>query len=296
MNLKVVCFGEVLWDEFHNEKKIGGAPLNVAIRIKSLKNSVSIISRIGNDSQGKNLISAIREKGINTSEVQLDDIYKTGNVKVKLDRKGIASYDIKFPRAWDFIELTEDVNKLVKNSDALIFGSLIARNYRSKDTLKMLLNFPVFKVFDVNLRLPYYTKELLIELMLKADFIKFNDDELLEISKYLGSRYNSIEQNIKLLSDKTNTSKICVTKGENGAVLLYDKKLYYNSGYSVKVADTVGAGDSFLGTLINYILKKENPQTALDSACAVGALVTQNEGANPVILESEIKKFIESFL
>lgn len=135
--------------------------------------------------------------------------------------------------------------------------------------------------------------------MNEADFIKFNDDELYEVSQYLGSKYRSMEQNIRLISEKTNTKHICVTKGHHGAVLLYDDKFYYNSGYLIKVIDTVGAGDSFLGSLIskllykvNPLLNKVNPQEAIDFACAVGAMVAQSEGANPKITESEIRKFI----
>jgi fructokinase len=295
MGSKIVCFGEVLWDVFPNHKKIGGAPLNVAIRLQSLNNDVSIISKIGKDSNGEELISFIESKGVNVNGVQIDEFHKTGKVKVMLNNKGSASYDIKFPRAWDNIELTDDLIKMVKSSTALVYGSLVARNETSKETLLELLKYGKYNIFDVNLRPPYYTKELLIELMDQADFIKFNDDELFEISKYLGSKYNSIEQNIKYVAHKTKTNHICVTKGRHGAVLLHDNKFYYNSGYLIKVVDTVGAGDSFLATLINYLLKNENPQRAIDTACAVGALVAQSEGANPIISQNEIDKFANPY-
>ena len=292
---KIICFGEVLWDVFSTHKKIGGAPLNVAIRLKSLNNEVNIISKIGNDSKGENLVAFIDKKGVGTKGIQVDKHYKTGKVKVMLNDKGSASYDIKFPRAWDHIELTEAAIDMVKSSNAFVYGSLVARNDDSRETLIELLKLASYKIFDVNLRPPYYTKELLIEFMEKADFIKFNDDELFEISKYMGSKYNSIEQNIKYVAEQTNTNHICVTKGRHGAVLLYDDKLYYNSGYLIKVVDTVGAGDSFLATLINYLLKKEKPQTAIDTACAVGALVAQSEGANPIISQKDINQFVNPY-
>ncbi|WP_412561421.1 carbohydrate kinase family protein [Winogradskyella sp. MIT101101] len=296
MGSKIVCYGEVLWDVFPTHEKIGGAPLNVAIRLKSLKNEINIISKIGNDSKGENLVAFIEEKGVGIEGIQVDKHHKTGKVTVKLNQKGSASYDINFPRAWDNIEPTEEAIKMVESSDAFVYGSLVARNNTSKETLIELLNYASYKIFDVNLRPPYYTQELLIELMNKADFIKFNDDELFEISKYIGSKYNSIEQNIKYVAEQTNTKHICVTKGRHGAVLLYDDQLYYNSGYLIKVVDTVGAGDSFLATLINYLLKKENPQKAIDTACAVGALVAQSEGANPIISQSDIDNFVNPYL
>lgn len=293
---KIVCFGEVLWDVFPTHKKIGGAPLNVASRLKSLHNEVSIISSIGNDKEGNELLQFVKEKEINIENIQIDTKHKTGVVHVTLDKKGAATYDILFPRSWDFIEFNKELKTVVNTSDAFIFGSLVARNNPSKETLYTLLKYANYKIFDVNLRVPHYTKELLIDLMNQADFIKFNDDELFEISAYLGSKYNSIEQNIHYISEKTNTKHICVTKGSHGAVLLYDNTLYYNSGYLVKVVDTVGAGDSFLATLIHFLLKKENPQKAIDVACAMGALVAQNEGANPIITQKEINKFINPYL
>jgi fructokinase len=128
--------------------------------------------------------------------------------------------------------------------------------------------------------------------MEKADFIKFNDDELYEVCKTLGSKYNSLEQNIKFIAEKTKTTKVCVTKGPHGAVLLYDDKLFYNSGFQIKVMDTVGAGDSFLGSLISQLLGKVTPQKAIDFACAVGALVAQSEGANPKIAKEHIEGFV----
>jgi fructokinase len=221
--------------------------------------------------------------------------YKTGKVKVMLNDKGSASYDIKYPRAWDKIRLTEINKGVVKDSDAFVFGSLAARDDSSRSTLFKLIELANYKIFDLNLRPPYYTKEVLIHLMNKADFIKFNDDELYEVSKAMGSKYNSLEQNLMYIADKTNTKHICVTKGHHGAVLLYNDKLYYNSGFLIKVIDTVGAGDSFLGSLISQLLNKVEPQKAIDFACAVGALVAQSEGANPKIKPSEIDAFMNPY-
>ncbi|MEM5566688.1 carbohydrate kinase [Psychroserpens sp. AS72] len=292
--LTIACFGEVLWDIFPTHKKIGGAPLNVAIRLKSLNNNVSIISRVGKDDLGSSLLEFIDEKGVNINNVQADPKLKTGEVKVMLDDKGSASYEISFPRAWDQIEITDSDKELVKKSDAFIFGSLIGRHNTSKNTLSSLLEMANYKIFDVNLRAPYYSIELLVEFMNQANFIKFNDDELQEISICLGSQHRSIEQNIKFIANKTNTAHICVTRGKDGAVLFYNENLYYNEGYSVNVIDTVGAGDSFLATLINGLLKNKHPQNAIDIACAVGAIVTQHEGANPKITTKDVQSFLDS--
>ena len=293
MTKKVICFGEVLYDVFPTHRKIGGAPLNVAIRMASLGINTQIISRVGNDEIGKELIQFIEENGVDTSSIQIDETFPTGEVIVKLDSKGSASYTINYPVAWDKIACVPEDEINVKKADALIFGSLVCRDSVSHQSLLEIINYSKYTVFDVNLRAPFYTKELLINLMMQADFIKFNDDELYEISEYMNSPYNSLEQNIRFISEKTNTKHICVTKGNHGAVLYYDGKLYYNSGYKINVVDTVGAGDSFLASLLAKLLLGNDPQNAIDFACAMGALVAQSEGANPKISNDSVAEFMK---
>jgi fructokinase len=290
--MNITCFGEVLWDVFPNHEKIGGAPLNVANRLRSFKNNVSIISRVGADEKGDRILEVFKENGVDVREVQVDEQYKTGKVKVILNEKGSASYDIMFPRAWDKIELTEMSKTITEKSDAFIFGSLVARDDVSRNVLFELLKLATYKIFDVNLRPPYYTLEVLKVLMNHADFIKFNDDEIFEIGKELNSNTQSLEQNILFVAKETNTKTICVTKGRHGAILYYNDQFYYNSGYKIQVVDTVGAGDSFLASIVNQLLKSTHPQEALNFACAVGAIVASSEGANPKINEIEIKELM----
>ncbi|WP_299062162.1 carbohydrate kinase [uncultured Polaribacter sp.] len=292
---KIVCFGEVLWDVFPTHKKIGGAPLNVASRLSSFNQEVVMISAVGDDNPGEKLMGYLVENNVNTEHIQTKKEYQTGKVKVMLNEKGSASYDIKYPRAWDKIRFTEGARNAVKSADAFVFGSLVARDETSRDTLYQLIELAKYKIFDLNLRPPYYTTDVLIHLMEKANFIKFNDDELFEVCKEMGSKYNSLEQNLKFIAEKTNTEHICVTKGSHGAVLLHGGKLFYNSGFLIKVVDTVGAGDSFLGSLISQLLNNVKPQEAIDFACAVGALVAQSEGANPIITEEQIQKFVNPY-
>ncbi len=290
--LNVVCFGEVLWDLFPTHKKIGGAPLNVALRMNSLGVKTTMISRVGTDEDGNEILSFVNEQGVSSGFIQAGADYKTGVVHVMVNDKGNASYDIQYPSSWDKIVPTKEMDEKVSEADAFFFGSLICRDEVSRSTLYGLLDKAKYKVLDANLRAPYYTTEVLIELMSKADFIKLNDEELYEISQLLGSPYNSFEQNIKFIAEQTNTQQICVTKGAFGAVLYYNGKFYYNSGYFIKVMDTVGAGDSFLASLIVRLLRGKSPQKSLNYACAIGALVAGHEGANPKISEKETKKFM----
>ena len=292
--LSAICFGEVLWDMFPTYKNIGGAPLNVALRLQSFGVNTSIISRIGDDKNGQEILQYINDKGVDTANIQLDKFNKTGCVKVILDKNGSAEYEIEYPVAWDKIEVTESAIEAVKSSAAFIFGSLGCRDDVTKKSLFELLQYSTYKVFDVNLRPPFYAMDLLLKLMNEADFIKCNDEELDEICLALNYSSSSIKEQLNFLSQRTQTDQICTTLGKEGAVLLYDNQFYINNGYPVKVADTVGAGDSFLATLISQLLYRKEPEEALNYACAVGALVASREGANPELFDVDISKMISS--
>jgi fructokinase len=292
MTKNIICFGEVLFDVFPTHKKIGGAPLNVALRLASLGINAQIISRVGNDEIGRELLAFIKKNGVDTDTIQIDENLSTGEVIVQLNEKGSASYTINYPVAWDKIICIPEDEIKVKKADALVFGSLVCRDGVSQNSLLEIINYTKYAVFDVNLRAPFYTKEILVNLMMQSDFIKFNDDELYEVSAFLNSPYHSLEQNILFIAEKTNTKHICVTKGSHGAVLYYNEKMYYNSGYKIDVIDTVGSGDSFLAGLLSKLLYDENPQEAIDFACALGAIVAKNEGANPTISSKEIDDFM----
>lgn len=286
------CFGEVLWDVFPDHQIIGGAPLNVALRLKSFTKNVSIISAIGNDNLGEQLLTYLDSNNLTSKYIQTNNNYPTGQVLVTLDQNGSASYDIKNPSVWDFISTNQSNIDLVKTSDVFIYGSLVCRNSTSKNTLFTLLEHAKFKVFDVNLRAPYYEFETLFKLMDFADFIKFNDEELELISKEINTGFSTIEDNMKAISNTFNASHVCVTKGDKGAILLVNGKFYESKGYKVKVKDTVGAGDSFLATLIYQIQSFGNYEKAIDYACAIGALVAGSNGANPKLNQEEINNLM----
>lgn len=289
---KITCFGEILWDNFPNYKIIGGAPLNVALRLESFQNDVSLISSVGEDKDGWEIIDYLRKNKINIQGLQIDEKFYTGIVKVTLNKEGSASYDISYPSAWDNIKITEGIKKQVSESDAFLYGSLAARDKISRNTLYELLKLPVYKILDLNLRPPHYNFELLLDLMKYADVIKLNNEELDEIIAGMGAELNNLEASIKLISKITETKTICITKGGEGSVLFFDTKFYYNYGHQIKVADTVGAGDSFLAGLIDKLLKGKSPQMALNYASAVGACVASRKGANPEIAFTSIAELL----
>lgn len=291
--LKAVAYGEVLWDVFDQVKKIGGAPLNVALRMKTLGCDVAMISCVGNDQDGDAIIDQVKSMGLETNAIMQSENFPTGLVNVTLNERGSATYEINYPSAWDKIVLNDFAKKVVADADVLIYGSLVCRDEVSRKSLEELLKTKVYKVFDVNLRKPHYSYEILEQLMHSADFIKFNDEELLEIAKAMHSPFTSLEENMQFIAEKTKATGICVTKGKHGALLLWDEKIYENKGYPVQVADTVGAGDSFLAALTTSLLTGKDPQSAIDFACAIGALVAASPGANPIISASKIEELMQ---
>ena len=289
---RVVSFGEILWDKLPSGKVPGGAPLNFAYRLNSFQNSLSIISKVGDDSLGKGLTDFLNKNGLDTEHIQISKIYKTGEVNVSIDKNGIADYDILNPVAWDDISLNLKNIELTKNSSVFVFGSLICRNTTSRRTLKELLKIAPFKLFDINLRSPYYNMNLIEELMLSSDFIKFNYEEIEEISTIYINKKATLENMIETISEKTKTKNICVTMGEKGACYYTNNSFYYQDGFKINVLDTVGAGDSFLATLVEGILNKTKPQEILKKACAVAALVASKEGATPTVSMTEINDLL----
>jgi fructokinase len=291
-NLKAVAYGEVLWDVFANEKKIGGAPLNVALRMKTLGCEVAMISCVGNDEDGNAIIDQVKSLGLETASIIKSEEFPTGLVNVTVNERGSASYEISYPSAWDKIVLNDFAKKKALDADVLIYGSLVCRDEVSRESLQQLLQTKAYKVFDVNLRKPHYSYEMLEQLMHSSDFIKFNDEELLEITKAMKSSFTSLEDNMYFIAERTKVTAMCVTRGKHGALLMWNGQIFENAGYPVEVADTVGAGDSFLAALITSLLTGKEPQKALNFACAVGALVAEAPGANPEISYSKIEKLM----
>ncbi|MCY4160998.1 MAG: carbohydrate kinase [Flavobacteriaceae bacterium] len=291
----IVCYGEILYDVFPDKKLIGGAPFNVAQRIHSLNYPSILVSRVGNDSDGKQALSFLQKQKIPIDFIQQDKNHPTGKVKVILDR-GNPIYHILKGVAWDYIECFNDLDQLVSRSKALIFGSLSSRYPQSRQTLSKLISFAKNSVFDVNLRDPYYDQQLIKDLIEKTNFLKCNDLELEILCRYYSITSRELKGQMKELINKTNLEHVCVTLGSSGAILYFNQRFYSDDGFPVKVVDTVGAGDSFLGTLIHglYTHSDPQPQQVLEKANAMGAIVASKSGASPAIDQNEVNQLIDS--
>jgi len=280
MSKKVLCFGEALWDNFPDYKEIGGAPLNVAFHLKKLGVNTQFITRVGEDKMGSQILEFLNKVNFDNSLIQEDNKYNTGEVNISLDKSKSANYIIKYPCAWDKIEMSDHYINVVENSDFFVFGSLISRDKISRETLLKLIDHANFKIFDVNIRDPYYDFELISFLMQKSNMIKFNEEELERISKDLGVISNSIENKIIEISKMTSTELICLTLGEKG-VVFYDSKFHYQDAINTKVLNTVGAGDSFLAMLIEGIISNKKPEFFLKRAVNLSSYVCSKNGPNP---------------
>lgn len=290
--MKISSFGEVLWDDFPGGKSLGGAPLNILVRLAELGADCSIISRRGRDADGEELLRQIAGRRIATDLIQTDDYHATSLVKVLLNPDGSASYDIVYPCAWDKITASESALERVAASDAFIYGSLSGRDTVSRAALEAMLPAARFRVLDVNLRKPHYDTVRVLSLMRHADLIKLNDDELYELAAAFGSPYHSLSQNLHYLAETTNTSYICVTLGSHGAVYFHCGEIFAHHGFRVSVADTVGAGDSFLAGFLYRTLSGTAPADTLAFACALGALTVSKRGATPNISAHEVHKLM----
>ncbi len=217
-NQNVVCFGEVLWDMLPTGKMPGGAPMNVAIHLRNFGNTVSLISKVGTDDLGKELLEYLISKDMDIRYIQVGQTHLTGVVKVNLDNAQNVSYKIIAPVAWDYIGFDLDAQEIVAESAAFVFGSLAARSEQTFETLKAYLKVAKNKILDINLRYPNYDKPVLEFLLQNTDLLKINEEELVILSDYF-LQSNDLENQVKELSQKYEIPIICVTLGANGAVL-----------------------------------------------------------------------------
>ncbi|MGN6196814.1 MAG: carbohydrate kinase family protein [Ginsengibacter sp.] len=290
-SFSVVCFGEILWDFLPQGKVAGGAPVNVAYHLTQLGKSPAVITKIGDDDLGKELKKSFEQKKIDTTFFQTDPIHPTGKVIADIKDHEVV-YDIVKPVAWDFIEWKEEFSSLLNESQYFVFGSLVTRNDVSRKTLFQCLEVAHTKVLDINLRPPHFDKNVLKELLQKADMLKLNEGELHLISGWFNDLKND-EDRIQFLKEDFNINTIIVTKGSKGAVLFSNDIFYYHKGYPVSVADTIGSGDAFLAAMISSFIDNVGEKDSLDFANALGALVASRSGGCPVYEMNEVREFMK---
>ncbi|MHB1179633.1 MAG: PfkB family carbohydrate kinase [Daejeonella sp.] len=287
----VACFGEILWDVLPDGPQPGGAPLNVAYHLNKLEVDTSIISRIGNDANGQKLEHLLESWGINKHLVQKDFAYPTSEVIARMNNGNEVSYEIVFPVAWDFINYDKSFEIQMQSESYFVYGSLSSRNEMSRNTLFEMLEGNGIKVFDINLRPPFYNKTLLEELIKMADIVKFNEAEL-EIAQLLfGGPFSKESDQVKYIQEKFQIPEVIVTKGEFGASYYKNNDSYQAWGVGIDVKDTIGSGDSFLAAFIASHCQKIDPEIIIKNAVSMGAFIATKKGGCPDYELSDYIKF-----
>ena len=288
------AFGEVLWDCLPSGKHAGGAPFNVAAHLAQLGVSVSLISAVGRDPLGDEILEVAGHKGVNVDFVRRVRVgLPTGTVIATVDAKGNATYELVQPAAWDEITVSDEAFEAVGKSRALTFGSLAGRSLYNLEQLDRLLTVKgLLKFFDVNLRPPFIDLELVMDLAKRADVIKLNDGEAGRLSSWLRTgeatphtprNPDEVAQACATIAKGTNVSRICITLAEEGAALWDGVTLVTAPAPKVAVKDTVGAGDAFMAGLMVGLTRGTDTRKVLENACRLGAFVASHHGATPLL-------------
>lgn len=287
-NTIVVGMGEALWDVLPEGKKIGGAPANFAYHVSQFGLNSRVVSAVGDDKLGMEILDNFREKKLNAM-VEIVP-YPTGTVQVELDDEGVPCYDIKEGVAWDNIPYTPALEDLAKHTKAVCFGSLAQRSVVSRETINRFLDAMstenTLKIFDINLRQGFYTKEILCNSFRKCNVLKINDEELVTVSRMFGYPGIDLQDKCWILLAKYNLKMLILTCGVNGSYVFTPGDVSFVETPKVEVADTVGAGDSFTAAFVASILSGLSIGEAHKLAVETSAYVCTQNGAMPVLPES----------
>jgi fructokinase len=290
MERKIVGLGEALWDCLPDGKKLGGAPANFAYHAGQFGFDTLAVSALGEDALGEETIAALEEHKLNYLMPRIP--YPTGTVQVTLDEQGIPTYNIREGVAWDNIPFTPEIEEVAKTCQAVCFGSLAQRSVVSRETIGKFLDATpsdCVKIFDINLRQSFFTKEIIEASMRRCNILKINDEELVVVSRMFELPDLDEEKRCKQLIKDYNLDILVLTCGTNGSYVFTADKSYYQPTPKVEVADTVGAGDSFTGSFCAAILNGKSVAEAHKQAVEVSAYVCTQNGAMPTIPE-ELKK------
>lgn len=282
MRNMIVGLGEVLWDVFPDRKVMGGAPANFAYHVSQFGYNGYIVSAIGNDPLGKEILDCLAEKELNYM-IEITD-YPTGTVNVNLNNEGVPQYEICENVAWDNIPFTARTTELIANVSTVAFGSLAQRSSVSRETIKRFLkSMPEssLKIFDINIRQHFYTKELIRESLQLSNMLKINDEEVSLIARLFQYKESDEQDICKRLLRKYKLNIVILTKGTDGSFVFTPEEVSFLPTPKVEVVDTVGAGDSFTAAFVASYMQRQNLKTAHQLAVDVSAYVCTQHGAMP---------------
>lgn len=290
--MKVLSFGEILFDIIEGVNYLGGAPLNYTAHMAKCGAEAYIYSRIGKDALGKEALEQINALGVQTRYIQTDTAHATGTVEVVLE-EGHPDYTILENVAWDYISLDEAQKAALADFDVLYFGTLAQRHEVSRNALWHLLNTNTYKhvFYDVNLRKGFYSKEILHTSLKMCSILKLNDDEVKVLAELIYAKDLTMESFAQKVSTDYNINNIIITAGAKGCYIYTKQQLHFIQGYPVTVIDTVGAGDAFSAAFTYHYYKSGDPLHSAAIANRLGAFVASSRGPIPAYTE-EIKKIL----
>jgi fructokinase len=280
----IICFGELLWDILPAGRFLGGAPANVAFHLQQLGFDPRIISAVGDDALGTELLSNLSHWKLEVGGISRRVGWQTGTVQARLSKRGDARYDIVDGVAWDVIKLDESSATQIGDARAVVFGSLAQRSVVNRTSLgKLLVALPntAERVFDVNLRPPFDDLRRVRELARHATVLKLNAEEAARLVSDSGEIPGDEEHDARCLAEQFRCTAVCITSGARGAGLFTRERWYWEPGRPVVVADTVGAGDAFLAAFLGARLRREEPAACLAEVCRLGEWVASQSGATP---------------
>ncbi len=289
---RIICYGEILWDMLPTGKSPGGAPMNIALHLNSFGHKTALISRVGKDEAGDELISFLASRNASTKFIQQDDTLETGRVEVVLDGPEDVFFKIPKPVAWDNIQINEEIIEAVKQARMFMYGTLAARSEASKATMNKLLDVANTKVFSVNIRPPHFNWDLVEELIRKADIVKLNEYEFNELLHWSSKGHYTEERGLEFLRTKYKLDTICVTLGRRGAIMNRRGEFYKRDGFDIEVVDKVGSGNAFLSAYLHARAEKKEPAERLTLAVAAGALASTFSGSATDITPEMLEEFI----
>jgi fructokinase len=288
------AFGEILWDCLPSGKHAGGAPFNVTAHLAQIGVSSALISCVGQDPLGDEILQVARDKKVDIEFITRARVgLPTGTVLVTLDENRNATYELVQPAAWDEIRVTDAVLHAVSHARAFIYGSLAGRSPYNLDQLDRLLEAKgPTKFFDVNLRPPFADPALVMQLAKRADVLKLNDGEVGRLARWTQTAEEapdtprndaSIARDCEVLAQATGVYRICVTRGEEGAAFWENGRLTTAAAPHIEVRDTVGAGDAFMAGLVVGLTNRADIYKVLENASRLGAYVASHYGATPLL-------------
>ena len=295
----ILGIGELLWDIVPDGIRLGGAPANFAVMAGRLGNHAAILSRIGRDDLGRQAIDRLDPMPVETGFLQVDQLHETGRVTVSLEG-GEPHYTIHEPAAWDFLELSDEWIQLAARADAICFGSLAQRNRQARQTIQTLAaeaSAKCIRVFDVNLRAPFYSAEVLQESLELATVVKMNDveaplvldllDLAIEEAPVTGETLSTPEYlraaAERLLAEFPSLQLVAATRGSRGSLLVTRDEWNEHPGFPVKVADGIGAGDAFTAAMTHYMLRGADLATLNEAGNRWGGWIASQSGAMPAL-------------